>query len=303
MTIAADATGRKRANSHGGLTEFARGKRIVITMPLSLSWNASTALPIDADCLRPEQLAGLPPTEVARLPVHAGNRTVELGELFRIAGDGGDQHVLLEGDLRRVHGIGRRMSAGRLSIRGDVGHRLGTEMSGGSIHLQGSAGDWTGAEMRGGLLHIRGSAGHQLGAAYPGARLGMRDGTIVVEGSAGDDVGLAMRRGLIAVSGAVGMGPGRAMIAGSIFAFGPVGRRAGAGMKRGTLALFGDEPVDVLPTFRLANRYRPPFVTLYLRALQDLGFPIPHTAYEGMFERYNGDLLETGKGEILRKVT
>jgi formylmethanofuran dehydrogenase subunit C len=130
----------------------------------------------------------------------------------------------------------------------------------------------------------------------------MREGVILVEGSVGDDVGLAMRRGLIAITGAAGDGLGRAMIAGSIFTFGTVGHLAGAGMKRGTLALFGlPDPSnpDLLPTFAPSGRSRPPFVTLYLRRLRQWGFPVPEPAFSGMLERYNGDLVERGQGEVL----
>ena len=111
-----------------------------------------------------------------------------------------------------------------------------------------------------------------------------------------------MRRGLIAVSGRAGDDLGRAMIAGSIFAFGPLGARVGAGMRRGTLALFGvPDPADpgLLPTFAASGRYRPPVLTLYLKKLREWGFPVPDPAFSGTFVRYNGDLVEHGRGEIL----
>jgi formylmethanofuran dehydrogenase subunit C len=270
-------------------------------MTLTLTWKGPIGRAVDGDDLRPETLSGRP-SEVARLRVPAGNSTVELGELFRVEGDGADGHLIFEGDLGPIRGLASGMAAGRVEIKGDAGARLGSGMLGGSIEVEGSAGNWAGAEMRGGLLRIKGNAGDLLGAALPGSRLGMREGVILVEGDAGDDVGLALRRGLIAVGGRLGDGAGRGMVAGSVFGFGPVGRGAGSGMKRGTLALFGvDDPerFEPSPTFEPSGTFRPHFLTLYLRRLRALGFGVPEAAFAAPIRRYNGDRLEGGQGEVL----
>jgi hypothetical protein len=69
-------------------------------------------------------------------------------------------------------------------------------------------------------------------------------------------------------------------------------------MRRGTIGLFGEaEKPDILPTFRYAGQYSPLFLRLYLSHLTELGFDtsrIPES-----FDRYAGDFLELGKGEIL----
>lgn len=270
-------------------------------MPLTLTWLGATRLPVEADALRPDRLDGLAADEAARLRLPVGNTTAELGELFRVEGRC-DAELVLRGDLRGLRRLGRGMAAGRLLVEGDVGEGLATELAGGLVELHGRAGDGTAAGMKGGLLRIVGGAGNNLAAARPGERVGMREGVILVEGDIGDDAGLAMRRGLIAVAGSAGTGLGRALVAGSILAFGTVGRLAGAGMKRGTIGLFGPDDPPILPSFRLACRYRPPFLGLYLRRLAAWGFPIPEIAPSAVFERYNGDLLEGGKGEILRRV-
>jgi formylmethanofuran dehydrogenase subunit C len=268
-------------------------------MPLTLRWNGATNLPVEAEGLRPDLLQTLDEPEVARLRVAVGNGSAEVGELFGVEGSAADGQVVIEGDLARVARLGQGMASGVLTVRGNAGSDLGAGMTGGSIEVFGTLGDWAGAEMRGGLLRIHGSAGHGLGAAHPGSRRGMREGAILVEGSVGDEAGLAMRRGLIAILGTAGDGLGRAMIAGSIFAFGPLGLAPGSGMKRGTLALFGSETPGLLPTFPMACRHRPPFVMLYLRQLVAWGFPVPAQAFTGTFERYNGDLVERGQGEVL----
>ncbi len=268
-------------------------------MPLTLRWKDATRLPVEAEALRPSPLARASAGEVARLRLPLGNTSAEAGELFDVEGDGGDGHLVFEGDLRAVRAIGAGLTSGRITVRGDVGPRLGLGMSGGELRVEGSAGPWAGAEMSGGMLRISGDAGDGLGSALPGSRRGMTEGMILVGGSAGDDVGIAMRRGLIAVRGGLGVGAGRWMIAGTLFAFGPAGPMAGMGMKRGTIALFGHPGHLILPTFTASGRDRPPFVTLYLRRLASWGFDVPAAVLSGPLARYNGDRADRGQGEIL----
>jgi len=73
-------------------------------------------------------------------------------------------------------------------------------------------------------------------------------------------------------------------------------------MKRGTIAVFGSEPLPLLPSFRYDCTYRPQFMALYLRQLAGLGFPVPDQATTGQFERFSGDLVALGKGEVLKSV-
>src|SRR3954451_2153355 len=164
-------------------------------MSLTLTWRSATSLPVDGAKIGPATFNGLSSAEAGRTPLHLGNTTVELGELFDLIGDHGDERLLVQGDLTHVHGLGRGLAAGTLIVRGDAGPQLGAEMTGGLIEVEGHVGDWAGAEMRGGRLTIRGNTGSFLGAAYPGSRLGMREGVILVEGSTGHDAGLQMRRG------------------------------------------------------------------------------------------------------------
>ena len=88
------------------------------------------------------------------------------------------------------------------------------------------------------------------------------------------------------------------MIAGTIVTFGPLGRHPAAGLKLGTVVAFGGRP-ELLPTFDDDCTHRPQFVTLYLRHLLSLGFAVPDTAFTGAFDRFRGDVVALGKGEIL----
>ena len=268
-------------------------------MPLTLKWRDATSLPVEATGLNPEALASLAARDVARSTVPVGNTMALVGDLFELSGDSTDGRLVFEGNLSRVRGLGQGMSSGTISIHGPAGPRLGAEMSGGRIDVHGDVAGWAGAEMRGGVLHVHGNAAEGLGAAFPGSPIGMREGIIFVDGQVGPDAGLAMRRGLIAIAGSTGDGLGRAMVAGSIFAFGTPGRRIGAGMKRGTILLADRERVELLPTFARAGRFQPPFVALYLRRLRHWGFAVPEAAFTSAWERYNGDLVGHGQGEVL----
>src|SRR5919198_162216 len=181
-------------------------------MTLTLTLREEPIVPLEAEVLWPDRLAGSGGEEIEALPVWHGNERTRVGEFFAVSGAGDD--VRLEGDLSRVKHVGAGMAAGRLTVAGDVGMHAGASMRGGELHVEGDAGDWAGAGMRGGTLVVRGSAGHRLGGVYPGERAGMRGGEIVVHGDAGAQAGAGLRRGLIAVAGGGGGAPRLRLLAG-----------------------------------------------------------------------------------------
>ena len=265
---------------------------------LRLVYRGNTTIPVEAECLTPDQLAGKSLAEIQALPVQHGNAQVPLAEFFEVSGSADDGELLIEGDCGRVKLIGIEMTSGRITVRGNVGMHLGAEMRGGVIEVYGNTGDWVGAEMRGGRIHVHGDAGHLAGAAYRGSRHGMRGGVLLIDGKAGNEIGATMRRGLIAIGGDVGEFAGVGMIAGSVFVFGLPGLRTGAGMKRGTVALFGPPP-QLLPTFRFSCVYQPVFMRFYLQKLAGWGFAAAARHLLGSYRRYCGDRVALGKGEVL----
>lgn len=264
---------------------------------VSLRLRESSSIPIEADCISPDEFVGRGQAEIEALPVFYGRHRRTLGDLFKVKGDHSDT-IVVEGDLRHVKKIGQKMTRGHVTVRGDVGLHLGAYMRGGAITVEGDAGDWAGAHMQGGCIWIKGNAGHLLGAAYRGEKLGVNRGVIVVEGDAGREIGAQMRRGLIVVMGDAEEFAGANMIAGSIFVFGRLGARAGAGMKRGVIVAFG-EYGEPLPTFRYACRFQPVFLRTYLLRLRAWGLPVSDDYVEGFYRRYHGDITSLGKGEIL----
>ncbi len=255
-------------------------------------------LPVEAESISPDRFAGLGPEGVMALPILYGRRSLTVGDLFTVEGDGAEE-IVVEGDLRHVKRIGQGMGQGQITIHGDVGMHVGANMSGGEIVVHGAVDAWAGAHMSGGLIRVLGNAGPMLGAAYPGETHGMRGGTILVSGNAGPRAGERMRRGLIAVQGDLGEFAGARMIAGSLFVFGKLGARAGAGMKRGTIVALGGLEDNLLPTFHYACSYKPTFLRYYLRRLREWGLPVVPEQVEGNFRRYTGDITTLGKGEIL----
>jgi len=259
-------------------------------MTLTLTLRQSPVVPLDAEVLSPDRLAGA--EDIAALPVWHGNERTRLDEFFAVSGSGDD--VRIEGDLRRVRYVGAGMASGRLTVAGDVGDHFGAGMRGGALEVEGDAGDWAGAAMRGGTLVVRGSAGSRLGGVHSGERAGMRGGEIVVFGDAGERAGEGLRRGLIAIGGRAGEAAGLRMLAGTIVAVGGLGARAGAGMRRGSIVTMA--PATPLPTFVFSCLYRPPFLRLYVRRLRELGLDV---SGDGRYARWCGDGLELRRGEIL----
>src|SRR5829696_3843703 len=161
-------------------------------MTLTLTMRQEPVVPLEAEALCPDRLADASREEIAALPVWHGNERTRVGEFFAVSGSGED--VRLEGDLSRLKLVGAGMTAGRLTVAGDVGMHVGAGMRGGELRVEGDAGDWAGAGMRGGTLVVRGTAGSRLGGVYPGEPVGMRGGEIVVHGNAGAHTGAGLRR-------------------------------------------------------------------------------------------------------------
>ncbi|HJT76178.1 MAG TPA: formylmethanofuran dehydrogenase subunit C [Gemmataceae bacterium] len=253
-------------------------------------------VPLEAEVLTPDLLAGKSQEEVGALPVVLGKRQYRVDDFFDVEGSGGDE-LEIRGDVGRVKWIGRGMTRGRITVHGDAGMHLGAHMRGGTIEVTGNASDWVGAEMKGGLIRVGGNAGGQVGAAYRGSLKGMREGTILIGGTAGIEVGMRMRRGVIAVRGRVRDFAGLQMKGGTIVLMGGAEIRTGAWMVRGTIISL--VPLRLLPTFAEACSYDPVFLRLYARHLSRLGFEVPVAGPAGSYRRYTGDSAVPGKGEIL----
>ncbi|MEO1994841.1 MAG: formylmethanofuran dehydrogenase subunit C [Planctomycetaceae bacterium] len=273
-------------------------------MPLILSLTQPTTIPLEVDDIRLETVRHQTLDQIKATDLQYGNQRRPVGEFFSISGSAtDDKQMIWRGDCSRVKLIGCGLTEGSIIVEGNAGMHVGAEMHGGHIVVQGNAQDWVGAEMHGGRIDVHGNAGHLIGAAYRGARQGMTGGEIFIHGSAGNEIGHTMRRGLIAVGGTSGDAVGFGMRAGTILLCGATGIRIGAGMNRGTIVCCDQEhATDMLPTFKWACRYPPIFLRVYFQHLIQQDFPLPEACIDASFDRYSGDFLESGRGEILMRV-
>ena len=278
----------------GGTGSHSRSGDLRVSM-IRLTVKRQPEVPLEAEVLCPDMLAGLGYEAICALPVFLGRRQRRLDELFDVDGERSDQ-IEIHGNASRVKWIGRGMTWGSIRIVGSAGMHLGSAMRGGKIEVSGNAADWVGAEMSGGVIRIAGNAGSQIGAAYRGSRAGMTGGTILVEGSAGDEIGMRMRRGTIAVNGTVGDFAGLEMRGGTILV-GSAGLRTGAWMTRGTILSLA--PIELLPTFLYNCQYHPTFLRPLARHLAKWGYTLPCEERTGGYQLHSGDTAVSSKGEIL----
>ncbi|MCO8120449.1 hypothetical protein NHH03_01775 [Stieleria sp. TO1_6] len=209
---------------------------------------------IDATAIRRRDLAKMTLGEIESLPMVADGNAVALGELFSVVADlDASDQVVIEGDLKNVHGIAAGHDQGEFLVRGSAGNGLGSGMTGGSVLVEGDVGNF-------------------LAEPIGAHKIGMSGGSISVTGNAGDYAGHRMRRGTIVIGGSVGAMLAASMVAGTIFVAGPVGENVGVGMKRGSLLLANaDEFVaqadaDSLGAcrrFSTPQRFEPSFLALY----------------------------------------
>jgi hypothetical protein len=87
------------------------------------------------------------------------------------------------------------------------------------------------------------------------------------------------------------------MLAGTVIALRGVGAEAGIGNKRGSLV--SGRPLEPLPGYAFATRFRPPALGLQLLRARELGLTMDDALLRGSWARWSGDRIELGRGEIL----
>lgn len=264
-------------------------------MPIAFHLKRHPTVPLEAEVLSPDVVAGLSNAEIRALTVFHGKRQLPLGDFFDVDGERSPD-LVLHGALHKVRWIGRSMSHGSITVHGSVGMHLGAYMSGGRIEVHGNTSDWIGAEMKNGLIQIHGNAGGQVGAAYRGDMRGMTNGTIIVDGSAGLEVGMRMRRGIIVIGGPAKDFTGLQMKGGTIILRSGAEIRTGAWMNRGTIISL--KPLQMMPTFAFTSDMSPTFLRVLAQYLKPFDVCLPRAA-EGVYRLYSGDLAVSDKGEIL----
>ena len=54
---------------------------------IHLRYHGTTSIPVEAECLTPDNLAGKSPAQIAALPIQYGNASASLGDFFSVEGD------------------------------------------------------------------------------------------------------------------------------------------------------------------------------------------------------------------------
>jgi formylmethanofuran dehydrogenase subunit C len=249
-------------------------------------------IPVTAECISPDFVAGKSLREIELTQVWEGNRRIKLGSLFKVQGEIGrtldDCTVKITGNVSAVRRIGSEMTGGSIQIDGDAGMYLGERMQGGSITVTGNAGSWLATQMRNGQIEVQGDAGDAIGGSARGGTKGMRGGTITIHGNCGTETGAWMQSGTIRIKGNCDLYAGIHMKNGTIMIERNCAGRVGAQMTGGKIIVLGNVG-GVLPSFQFEE----------IRAKAKVG----DEKIPGPFYFFSGDVNEEGKGQVLARVT
>jgi len=239
---------------------------------------------VEAENISTDKFAPLTLGQIRSMDVWHGNRKKKMADLFRVEGDEGatkpeEVLVRLEGDFSKVKRVAEGMSAGTVEVTGSIGMHAGNGMKGGLLKVQGNADDWLGREMRGGKIAVSGSAGNYAGSGYRGEKCGMRGGEIEIGGTAGVYLGEHMCGGTIRVGGNAGDFPGAVNQGGTIF-IGGMTYLPGAEMTKGSITVKGE--ATILPSYQKME-------VVNIDGIE--------------YQKYVGDLVENGKGELFVAVS
>ena len=91
---------------------------------ITLILKEQPSVPLEAEVISPDVMAGLAPEAIGALPVFLGKRQRRLDDFFHIEGAAGDE-VVIRGDAAKVKWVGRGMTRGRITVAGNVGMHLG----------------------------------------------------------------------------------------------------------------------------------------------------------------------------------
>jgi formylmethanofuran dehydrogenase subunit C len=267
-------------------------------MRIELEFHSPGGLLADLAGFHPSEVLSLSSAGIEKLRVPVAGKVLPLAECFRVScSDEEQDELVLSGDTSRIISAGQYMASGRLVIRGEAGPNTAAQMSGGELEVFGDSGDNLAVAMCGGLVRVHGRSGDWCGAALPGQSRGMTGGIILVEGDVGTEAGAGMRRGLLVIAGNSGAWTGTHMLAGTILCLGRLGTGAGVEMIRGSLVAGSSEPL--LPGIYPAGEADPEWLLICLEWLRRLGLPDLPAWDRRIPQRYIGDHLLSGRGEIL----
>jgi len=249
-------------------------------------------IPVTAECISPDFVAGKSLSEIELTLIWEGNRKVKLGSLLKVHGETGgapnDCTIRIRGNVSSVRRIGYGMTNGSIEVDGDAGMYLGERMRGGSIVVTGNAGSWLGTQMRNGQIQVKRNAGDSVGGSVRGGTKGMRGGIITIHGDCGTEAGAWMRNGMIRIKGNSDLYAGIHMKNGTILVERNCAGRVGAHMTNGKIVVLGNMG-GVLPSFQFEE----------IRDKARAG----DEKITGPFYVFSGDVNEEGRGQLFARVS
>ncbi|MBL1140755.1 MAG: formylmethanofuran dehydrogenase subunit C [Proteobacteria bacterium] len=253
---------------------------------------------LDMSPITSDKLQNLTLDKIKKLKLAYGKEKVSVDSLFTV--NGSDKNtIIINKSCEQLICIGKDMSMGNITVKGNVGDFLGQLMKDGNITVNGNAGSWTGNGMSGGRINVKGNVLDYTGAGLPGDAFGMTNGLINITGDAGDRVGDRMRRGIIVIQGKSGDYCGSRIHAGTIIVLDKVGQRPGESMRRGTIIL-AKKPAHISSTFKSCGNLKMQFLRLLFTQLSKIDDDfLFFSKYGPVAHRFSGDLARNGKGEIL----
>lgn len=265
---------------------------------LTFTLKSQPEFTLDMSPLTPDKLQTLTLGKIKKLKLIYGKETVRVEELFTVKGDDKNK-IIIDKSCKQLICVGKEMTNGSLTVKGNVGDFLGQSMQEGTLTVHGNAGSWTGNGMSGGRINIEGNVEDYTGAGLPGDAFGMTGGLINITRNAGDRIGDRMRRGIIIIQGKSGNYCGSRLHAGTIIALDKVGKLPGEGMRRGTIIL-AKKPAHISATFKSCGNLKMQFLRLLFTQLSNIGDEFEFfKKYGPIAHRFSGDLARNGKGEIL----
>jgi formylmethanofuran dehydrogenase subunit C len=265
---------------------------------LTFTLKSQPKFTLDMSPLIPDGLQSLTLEKIKKLKLVYGKETVRVETLFTVKGDDKNT-IIINKSCDKLICVGKEMSVGNITVKGNVGDFLGQSMKNGLITVVGNAGSWAGNGMSGGRINVEGNVADYTGAGLPGDAFGMTNGLINITGNAGDRVGDRMRRGIIIVRGKSGNFCGSRIHAGTIIVLDKVGKHPGEGMRRGTIIL-AKRPAHISATFKSCGNLKMQFLRLLFTQLSNMDNEFMFfSKYGPEAHRFSGDLARKGKGEIL----
>ena len=98
---------------------------------ITLTLKEQLFVPLEAEALSPDVLAPLTNGAIRGLTVLHGKRRRRVDDFFHVDGEASEE-LEIRGEVGKVKWIGRGMTRGHITIRGNAGMHLGAWMKGGT---------------------------------------------------------------------------------------------------------------------------------------------------------------------------